>query len=106
MGNRKIKGNAEKEAFRRTKEWKDFSKNLREQIGVCECCGTKSKTLQVHHAFPEDYKNLDPKNFWVLCRQCHSQVSRLEKIKPENRYKYNLDWVVFYCRFLITNKKR
>lgn len=103
----KRKGNAEKNAFRRTKEWKDFSKRLRDESGgICECCGTKSKTLQVHHAVPEDYRNLDESNFYVVCSGCHKQISKCERIKPENRYKYNPDWVAFYERFLKPKTKK
>lgn len=100
----KRKGNPEKETFRRTVEWKNFSKKLREERPYCECCGTKSKCLQVHHAVPDEYNNLIPENFFVLCSQCHKQVSRLERIKPVNWYKYNQEWVVFYSRFLRKNE--
>lgn len=70
------------------------------ELGYCECCGTKSNYLQVHHAVPEEYDNLDPKNFFVLCSQCHKQVSRLERIKLDNWEKYNKSWVEFYSKFL------
>lgn len=97
-----MKGNKDKEAFRSTKTWKEFSKRLRDESGgICGCCGTKSRTLQVHHMKPDEYDNLDPDLFVVLCRSCHKEVSRLERIKPENRIKYNPDWVAFYGRFII-----
>lgn len=89
-----------KTAFRKTKGWREFSKMMREKYPLCECCGTKSKTLQVHHAVPDDYKNLNELNFYVVCSECHKQISKLERIKPENRNKYNKDWVLFYERFL------
>ena len=95
-------GNKEKESFRRTKRWIEFSKRLRDESGgICECCGTKSRTLQVHHMKPDEYDNLNPDLFVVVCRACHSEISRLERIKPENRIKYNPDWVAFYRRFII-----
>ena len=51
MKNIKRKGNKEKEAFRKTKEWKDFRKKLIQERGTyCECCGKKTKLLDCHHA--------------------------------------------------------
>lgn len=97
----KKKGNAEKEAFRKTLEWRTFSKSLRDNTDKCACCGTNTKRLQVHHMAEWDYKNLNPDNFVCLCSMCHKTVSRLERIKPENWCKYNPLWVAFFSRFLI-----
>ena len=96
---KKIQGNKDKIAFRKTKEWKDFSSMMRAKHTVCECCGTKSKRLQVHHAFPDDYKNLDEENFYVLCSSCHRFIERAGRIKPENYKRYNLMWIEFCYRF-------
>jgi len=99
-------GNKDKTAFRRTKRWIDFSKRLREESGgICSCCGTKSKTLQVHHMKPNEYDNLNPELFAVLCRACHQEVERLSRIKPCNWIKYNPDWVAFYSKFIIIEGK-
>lgn len=98
----KIKGNAEKTAFRRTAEWKNFRSGLLLERGnYCQCCGVKSKKLELHHMAEWDYQNLDKERFVFLCTSCHKEVSRLERIKPENRCKYNSTWVAFYSRFLI-----
>ena len=99
-----MKGNKEKEAFRATKTWKDFSKKLRKERPYCELCWCKSKTLQVHHMDEENYQDLDPSKFMVLCRTCHQYVSRLERIKPENWHKYNPVWVSF-CKQAFINKE-
>lgn len=92
-----MKGNEKKTSFRKTKEWKDFSKMLRKERPYCELCWCKSKTLQVHHKDPsvENYGNLNKENFMVLCSTCHSYIERLARIKPENWYKYNPVWVNF-----------
>lgn len=91
---------ADKSEFRKTKVWIEFSRNYREKVGKCECCGKKAKVLQLHHAVPDDYENLDPKNFWVLCSMCHKVVSFLERVKPENYGRYNPKFVEFFSTFL------
>ena len=97
----KVKGNKNKESFRSTKEWKQFSKQLREARPYCELCGCKSKTLQVHHMDESNYTDLNPSKFMVLCHACHQYISRYERIKPENRHKYNPIWVAFCNRCFI-----
>ena len=98
----KKKGNAEKESFRKTNVWKNFRESLLQKRGaVCECCGTKTKNLQLHHMDEKNYTDLNPDKFVFLCSMCHKCVSRLERIKPENWYKYNPLWVAFFSRFLI-----
>lgn len=101
-----MQGNKEKTAFRRTKQWKDFRKKLIGKRGqFCQCCGKKTKLLQLHHADGslENYQNLNPNNFYLLCAMCHKCVSALEQIKPENWYKIrSKEWVDLYRRFLST----
>lgn len=99
-----MKGNEEKNAYRRTKEWKDWRKRLIEERGTyCQCCGKKTKILDCHHADEEHYKDLDPDKFFLVCKLCHKCISALEQIKPENRKKIrNEDWVDFFGRFLLT----
>lgn len=99
-----MKGNKEKNAYRRTKEWKDWRKRLLEERGTyCQCCGKKTKILDCHHADEEHYKDLDPEKFFLVCKLCHKCISALEQIKPENRKKIrNEDWVDFFGRFLLT----
>ena len=94
-GLKRIKGNAEKTEFRKSKEWRDFRKQLIKERGqFCECCGKKTKALQCHHIDPEHYTTLDPARFALLCVWCHKGVSDLEKIKPENRLKLRAPWYV------------
>lgn len=92
----------EKTAFRKTSKWKNWCQYLKKKRGLkCECCGTETKRLSVHHMDEANYKNLKEDKFALLCSMCHKSVSRLEKIKTENWYKYNQEWVAFYSRFLI-----
>ena len=67
---------------------------------VCEVCGTFIRHPQVHHIDEEHYTDLNENKFILVCKCCHEQISRLERIKPENYGKYNQDWVRFYGRFL------
>ena len=99
-----MKGNEAKNAYRRTKEWKDWRKRLIEERGTyCQVCGKKTKILDCHHADEEHYKDLDPDKFFLVCKLCHKCISALEQIKPENRKKIrNEDWVDFFGRFLLT----
>ncbi len=99
---KRIKGNAEKTEFRKSKEWRLFRKQLIEERGqYCQCCSKKTKVLQCHHAVPEEYENLDPKNFFLLCPLCHKCVTDLERIKPENRTKLrSKEWNEMFGRFL------
>mgnify|MGYP003289794818 CR=1 FL=1 len=91
----------EKTKFRQSKEWKLFCKELKEEKGLyCECCGVNSKRLQVHHIKPESYTDLNPINFALLCHHCHQGISRLERIKQCNYFKYNQKWVELYLPFI------
>lgn len=91
----------EKTEFRKTKKWRDFTRRLKtERSPTCECCGCKSKKLAVHHINPENYTDLNPENFALLCNLCHKSVSFLERIKKENWSKYNHIWVECFKRFI------
>jgi hypothetical protein len=102
-----LKGNEEKNRFRRSKEWKDFRKKLIQERGTyCQCCGKKTKILDCHHADEEHYKDLNPEKFFLVCKMCHKCISALEMIKPENWYKIRTqEWVDFYKRFLIVEPR-
>lgn len=101
----KRRGNKDKEAFRRSKTWQDFRKDLIQKRGTyCQCCGVKTKILDCHHADEEHYTDLNPDKFFLVCKLCHKCISALERIKPENWYKIrNSEWVDFYSRFLKPN---
>ena len=93
----------EKAKFRQTSKWKNWTKYLKAKRGlVCECCGTHTKRLSVHHIDEANYTVLKEDRFALLCNMCHKCVTRLERINPENYVKYNADWVSFYVRFLTT----
>lgn len=100
----RIKGNKEKDDFRKTKEWKAFRKCIIEERGLqCECCRKKTKSLALHHIDPEHYTTLNPKMFALVCSQCHKCISDLERIKPENRLKLRAEWYVrAYGKFILT----
>lgn len=71
-----------KTLFRQSKRWKDFRAAMIEMnSGRCELCGmrytaSKHHLLQVHHLHPEEYENLDPAKFSVLCSSCHDLAER------------------------------
>lgn len=100
-----MKGNKYKEEVRRTKAWKDFRKEIIEERGsICECCGTKTKRISLHHADEslEHYADFtDKSKFFLVCSLCHKNIERLARIKPENWCKYNPEWVAFYSRYLL-----
>lgn len=104
----KKKCNKEKVEFRKSKEWRCFRKQLLEERGyVCECCGRKTKYLDCHHKDPENYTDLTPEKFALLCKSCHSCVSDVERIKPENREKLrNKEYLKLFGKFVLTNKEK
>lgn len=85
----------EKAAFRKTRAWQDFRQ---EMIGAndyaCHICGMRyedrPQTLTVHHRIKcttmEQYANLDPARFWLLCRPCHDWIHL--KFNAPNLLKY------------------
>jgi len=70
----------EKTKFRTTKEWKEFRISMLEKTEKsCEMCGTRysgkrTRMLQVHHHNPDQYTNLNPEYFSVLCSSCHKDT--------------------------------
>ncbi len=54
-----------------------FSKELKEQVrkeqgGICDWCGKKTKKLQIHHIIPQRMKGKDTRDNAVgLCGDCH-----------------------------------
>lgn len=69
-----------KAAFRRTKEWKDFRKKMKEkQNGIDLITGTKlTKTANLHHRYfatSENYSDLSNEdNFIFINKQTHDAV--------------------------------
>lgn len=73
---------ADKSKFRKTPEWKNFTKELKEERGnKCEFCGIDTgRSLVVHHIYLSDdkrnYTKLEPSRFKVLCPLCHKSIHR------------------------------
>lgn len=95
----------EKTKFRNSKEWHNFRQSIIESRGSrCECCGRilPSGKLQLHHIKPENYTDLNPDNFALLCSYCHEDVERLSKMKLKTRLQIKKDYIAPFERF-ITN---
>lgn len=98
----------EKNKFRASKQWKEFRNSLLDERGSqCELCGTKysgrrKKTLQVHHLDPDNYTDLNPDKFVLLCSSDHDLVERVaKKILSKNTELLNQDiWFLLLERFL------
>jgi len=71
-----------KKEFRQTKEWKVFSRNLRNKHGgKCELCYSKSN-VGVHHLNEQDYENISNEDdFSVVCFTCHKRLHNLASSK-------------------------
>jgi 5-methylcytosine-specific restriction endonuclease McrA len=69
--------------FRQSKKWKAFRTiMLVSNAFTCALCGTvKKKGLHVHHLNTEDYENLNPADFKVVCPSCHRHVIERFHIK-------------------------
>lgn len=85
----------EKTEFRQSDEWKNFRKSMI-KLHDCKCdeCGHKfnQEDLEVHHLIEsEDYDNLNPTRFLVLCKTCHDRIHNyLEEertVKPLKKVK-------------------
>lgn len=71
----------DKNIYLQTKVWKDFrAAILKDRDYTCEFCGIRhhkqlsSHKLNVHHLCPDEYDNLDPEKFRLLCFTCHEFV--------------------------------
>lgn len=83
-------GYHEKNKFRRSPRWINFSKSLIIQRGrKCEICGiTTARLYNTHHQFKDDYENLSPGRFLCVCRECHSYCHR--RLKYLNNIAKNI----------------
>lgn len=79
----------ERAEFRKTTTWIQFSHMMKINHGCrCEDCGRifKEDDLEVHHLIEdEDYDNLDPSRFKVLCLTCHDKIHNLDKYQDKIR---------------------
>jgi hypothetical protein len=71
-----------KDHFRETSIWKKFVKRVKKN--KCEFCSCTTSNSTLHHIYPFDYDNLDPKRFASLCWSCHTKVSQLSRRKDRS----------------------
>jgi len=82
--------NKEKNAFRRTKAWKEFVKRELKARGLrCELTGVKltARTAQLHHLRPDSYDLLSPPLFKLLSPTAHNLVEFLALVIHGNTTK-------------------
>lgn len=70
----------EKNAFRRKKEWKEFSKEFLKENPKCCFCGCSKPTI-VHHKYLEDYTLLEKDRFLPFCNADHRMCHRIAQKK-------------------------
>lgn len=58
--------------------------------------------LQIHHLDPNDYTNLDPNKFVVLCSSDHDLVERISKkiLSKNTKLLHKGLWLLLLERFL------
>lgn len=63
----------EKNKYRNSKKWKDFRKQLIEEVDyTCQICNTrKKKGLHIHHINEKAYGDETKEDVVVLCPTCH-----------------------------------
>lgn len=104
----------EKIKFRNTKQWKKFrSDMIILKKYRCELCGTyyvgkRRKLLNLHHLDEENYTDLNPKKFKVLCSVCHRDIVEkmqerfIQNTVPENLYD---EWKNLFIKAGIFSEK-
>jgi len=86
----------DREMYRWTAEWLDFTKALKaERGGKCEICKVGS-TLTVHHHDQVNYDDLTKDKFSVLCWDCHNRVESMSKNPDEAPEHYKPHLVVAF----------
>ena len=66
--------------FRQTKKWKEFREKMIKEVNyTCQLCNTtyvgkRKRLLNIHHLDEENYDDLNPKKFRVLCSTCHRDI--------------------------------
>lgn len=92
----------EKTRFRNTVAWKRFRESMLDASGYqCQCCGMKygkirRHILNVHHRDPENYQDLRPDKFRVLCVTCHEFIEfMIKRILGKTFRNYELFPVVY-----------
>lgn len=83
------------------------NEQLKSKVMACECCGKKTKYLDCHHKDPENYTDLTTEKFALLCKSCHSCVSDVERIKPENREKLrSKEYLKLFGKFVLNKEEK
>lgn len=95
------KGEA-KSRFRTLVAWKRFRDFMIQEVNyTCECCGmrytpVRRHLLNVHHRDPENYEDLVPEKFRVLCYTCHTYIEFLIKRIDGKSFKNYRNFPVVY----------
>lgn len=103
----------EKSKFRSSKDWKTFRWSLIKQRGpFCELCGTKYsgkrlRMLQVHHLDPNNYTDLNPDKFKLVCSSDHELIERVcKKVLSKTTILFNkIQWFLLLENFLTIESK-
>lgn len=75
-----------RDMFRETTAWNRFADGMRKRAhGSCDFCTLKARALTVHHLYPDDYDNLNPKNFKVVDWACHKKFGLLSRKKDRSQ---------------------
>ena len=80
--------------FRSRVAWKNFRAMMIESTrGRCQCCGMyyaprSRRMLNVHHLDPDQYDDLQPGKFRVLCVTCHEFVEYMDMRIKGKAFKY------------------
>lgn len=82
---RKTWSRNERAKFRHTNTWINFRNSMVESHNcTCEKCNRRfpNEQMEVHHLIEdEDYDNLDPSRFLVLCFSCHDKIHNYDEIR-------------------------
>ena len=84
----------EKNAFRRKKEWKEFSKEFLKENPKCCFCGNLKTKKVVHHKFVENYDLLKEERFLVLCASCHRMCHLFARKKSLSEHIVDLKKII------------
>jgi len=95
--------------FRKTKTWQLFRiRMLLQGHNTCQLCGTEysgrqTKMLHVHHINPDNYSDLNPNNFRLVCATCHKYI--IERfIKKKSWGKFAPEWYELLKHFGLKEK--
>ena len=77
----------DKSRFRQRKIWKDFRKQIIAERKCCQFCGSKYR-MNLHHMDknPDNYTNLNPNHFLLLCNSCHDYWETKWSIKDKSKF--------------------